>query len=229
MVPCFLYVSFEDDNIQAKLNALGPLLHRTMGSVNYWMLLYRRNDIYKCIRDMETDWRITRRSGDREVMMQYAKFGRLIAGICGTIMQSGTFLFGIAKGMKTVTIIVDNNTITMHPMTCPIYSKILDTRFSPVNEIMLMVQFMSMFIVGFSTVGICSLAAVFATHACGQLSVLYTQLEELAENDKKEQTSEKKLVAIVQHHVRILKYVIRKFRFVINFICTKLSCYGEID
>lgn len=142
-------------------------------------------------------------------MLHYAKFGRFIAGICGVIMQGGTVLFGVAKAIKTTTIIVNNETFTTHPMTCPLYSKIIDVRFSPINEIALVIQTMSTFIVSSSTVGACSLAAVFATHACGQLNVLYTWLHEIVESQKKgNHVTEQKLAAIVKHHLRILKYII---------------------
>lgn len=206
-VPCLLYVLFENVTIQAKLNAIGPLIHRIMGSINYWVLLKRSDDIHKLIRHMETDWNLIQRIDDRETMLQYAKFGRIIAMICGVIMQGGTFLFSLTRALKTVTIIVDNETYTTYPMTCPIYGKIIDTRFSPVNEVALVVQFLSTFVVSSSTVGACSLAAVFAIHACGQLNVLHTWLHELVGNQEKENhITKRRLAIIVEHHLRILKY-----------------------
>ncbi|XP_011684721.1 PREDICTED: uncharacterized protein LOC105448055 [Wasmannia auropunctata] len=209
MIPCTLFVIFEKANIKLKLSAIGPLLYRLMGSVNYWMLLKRSSDIRKLIRHMEEDWKIIHRIEDREVMLQYAKFGRSVAGICGVIMHGGAFLFSIARAIKTVPITVGNKTLRMHPMTCPIYSQIIDIRFSPVNEIALIMQFLSTFIVSSSTVGACSLAAVFAMHACGQLNVLCTWLRELVENQKGNQTAEQKLAAIVEHHLRILTFIAR--------------------
>ncbi|XP_024880016.1 odorant receptor 4-like [Temnothorax curvispinosus] len=158
---------------------------------------------------MEEDWKIINRFEDREIMLQYAKFGRFVAGICGVIMHGGAFLFSIAKAIKTVPITVGNETFRMHPMTCPIYSKIIDTRFSPVNEIALIVQFLSTFIVSSSTVGGCSLAAVFAMHACGQLNVLCAWLHELVENQEKNHKAERKLAVIVEHHLRVLSFIAR--------------------
>jgi len=204
MIPCTLFVLFEKVNIKLKLSAIGPLLHRVMGSINYCILLKRSSDIRKLIRHMETDWRIVHKIEDREVMLQYAKFGRFVAGICGVIMHGGAFLFSIARAIKYVVVIVGNDTIRMHPMTCPIYSKIIDIRFSPVNEIALVIQFLSTFIVSSSITGACSLAAVFAMHACGQLNVLYKWLHELVENQKEDPT-EQKLATVVEHHLRVLR------------------------
>ncbi|XP_032669673.1 odorant receptor 13a-like [Odontomachus brunneus] len=209
MIPCFLYMIFEAENVQTKLNVFGPLLHRIMGSINYLTLLKHRRNIRDCIQQMERDWRLVERIDDREMMLQQAKLGRLIALISGIIMQGGTLLYSIARAMKTVTIIIDNQTLTMYPMTCPSYRKFIDTRFSPTNEIVLVVQFMSTFIVGSSIVGVCSLAAVFATHACGQLSVLYKRLDELDKEDDKRNLAEQKMVDIVERHLKILSFVAR--------------------
>ncbi|XP_019699376.1 odorant receptor 4 [Harpegnathos saltator] len=209
-VPCILYVSFEKESFKSKLNVMGSLLHRIMGTVNYYVLLKRSKDIHDCIRHMEIDWQIVQRINDREVMLQHAKIGRFIAGISAAFMQGGAILFTLGRAMKTTTFVIDNETYTMHPMTCPAYSKLINTRFSPINEIMLIVQVFSAFVVSSSTVGMCSFAAVFAMHACGQLSVLYTWLNELVDDDDKEERSiNKNLAVVVEHHLRILSFIAR--------------------
>ncbi|XP_011880177.1 PREDICTED: odorant receptor 4-like [Vollenhovia emeryi] len=212
-IPCILFVCFEKTNIKVKLGALGPLLHRLTGWINYWMLLKHSGDIRKLVQHMEVDWKIVNRIQDREVMLQYAKFGRFVAGICGMILYCGTFLFSIARNIRTVPTIVGNETFRTYPMTCPIYSKIIDARFSPVNEIALALQFTNTFIVNCSTVGACSLAAVFAMHARGQLNVLYTWLHELAENQDENQEenhiADRKMAVIVEHHIRVLSFIER--------------------
>lgn len=210
-VPCLLYTFFEKTAIQKRLGAMGPLLHRVMGSINYWVLLNRSGDLFSLIRHMETDWNLIQRIDDREIMQQYAKFGRFIAMICGIIMQGGSFLFSVGRTIRTTTIIIGNETYKTYPMTCPIYSQIIETRFSPVNEIALIIQFMSTLIVNFSTVGACSMAAVFATHACGQLNILHAWLQELVGDEEKEDhIIKKKVGTIVEHHLRILRYSTRK-------------------
>ncbi|XP_012214661.1 odorant receptor 82a-like isoform X3 [Linepithema humile] len=206
-IPCMLYVSFEREDIQTKLSAVVPLLHRIMGSVNYWTLLTRHKDIYNCIRHMETDWKLVQKIDDREVMLQYAKIGRFMAGFCAVFMHGSAFFFTVVRAIKTTTITVGNETFTMHPMTCPVYSKIIDARFSPANEIFLGVQVFSAFVVGSSTVAVCSLAAVFAMHACGQLNVLYMWLNELVKYDEKKNLAEQRLAAIVEHHLRVLSFI----------------------
>lgn len=219
-VPCILYILLEDDSLKKKLGSFAPLTHRIMGSISYWILLTHSEDIRDCIRHMEMDWKLVRRAEDHEVMLQYAKFGRFIAAISAIVMHGGQFLFSVARAIRTVEIIVDNQTFTTYPMTCPAYGRIIDTRFSPTKEIMLVTQFISAFIVGSAIVSVCSLAAVFAMHACGQLNVMYAWLNDFVEKyEKDDHLIDKKLTVIVEHHLRVLRYVIF---FLLSFDCT--SC-----
>ena len=206
-IPCLLYVLFEAKNIQQKLNPMMPLINRFMSSMHYWVLLKRRDDIQKLIQHMETDWCLMQRIDEREVMLQHAKYGRFITIICGIMLQGGCLLFSFVQSIRTVIIIIGNETFTTHTISCPIYSQIIDTRFTPMNEIALILQNIIVILVSFCTAGGCSLAAVFAIHACGQLNVLYMWLHELVQNQAKENDKiERKLAAIIEHHLRILRY-----------------------
>ncbi|KAG5319437.1 OR13A protein, partial [Pseudoatta argentina] len=218
-IPCLLYVLFEAENIQQKLNTMMPLINRFMSSMHYWVLLKRRDDIHKLIRHMEVDWNLVQRIDEREVMLQHAKFGRFITIICGIMLQGGCLLFALRQSMKTATSIIGNETFITHLTTCPIYSKIIDTRFTPLNEISLVLQNLVILAISFCTAGGCSLAAVFAIHACGQLNVLYAWLHELVENNAKENDkAEQKLAAIVKHHLRILSFI-SHIEKITNVVC----------
>ncbi|XP_018311180.1 odorant receptor 22c-like [Mycetomoellerius zeteki] len=207
-VTCILYVLLETENVQQKLSTIGPLLNRFMSSMHYWVLLKRSDDIHKLIRHMEKDWSLVQRIDEREVMLQHAKFGRFVTIICGIMMQGGCLLFGLGQSMRTATITIGNETFTTHLTTCPIYSKIIDTRFTPLNEVAIVLQNVIILIISFCTAGGCSLAAAFAIHACGQLNVLYMWLHELVENQATENNkARQKLTAIVEHHLRILSFI----------------------
>ncbi|XP_024876988.1 uncharacterized protein LOC112457908 [Temnothorax curvispinosus] len=74
-----------------------------------------------------------------------------------------------------------------------------------------------MFVIISSIVTICSLAAVFAMHACGQLNVMHTWLNEFTE-EKKTHLAEQRLAAIVKHHCRILSFV-QQIESIMNKAC----------
>ncbi|XP_024889748.1 odorant receptor 82a-like [Temnothorax curvispinosus] len=206
LIPCMLYIGFEKKDIKTKLHAIVPLFNRISGSLSYWIILTRNKDVQRCIRHMETDWKLVRRIDNRKVMLQYAKFGRWTTALSATFIHGSTYIFNMIKAMETTTVIIGNKTITIHPMTCPMYSRILDVRFSPANEIMLGVQYLSTFVMASSIATVYSLATVFAAHACGQLNVLHTWLNELAE-EKTNHLAERKLGAVVKHHWRVLSFV----------------------
>ncbi|KAL6259103.1 hypothetical protein P5V15_009025 [Pogonomyrmex californicus] len=208
VIPCFLHLSLEEKDMENKLNIMGPLSHWTMGMINYYLLLARSDDIRECVLHMETDWRLVRKIEDRQIMLRQAKIGRYIAGFCAVFMQGGTLLFNVAK--PTTTIIVDNETLSIHPMTCPLYTRFIDTRYSPANEIMVLIELFSGFIVNSVTVCACSLDAVFAMHAYGQLDILFSWLNELVvDGDKGNEYAEQKLAVIVKHHLRVLSFISR--------------------
>ncbi|XP_018344069.1 PREDICTED: odorant receptor 22c-like [Trachymyrmex septentrionalis] len=230
-IPCIFYALFEAENIKKKLNTITPLINRLMSSMHYWVLLKRSDDIHRLIQHMEIDWNLVQKIGEREVMLQHAKFGRFVTIICGIMMQGSCLLFGLGQSMRTATITIGNETFTTHPTTCPIYSKIIDTRFTPLNEIAIVLQNLLIIVISFCTAGGCSLAAAFAIHACGQLNVLYAWLHELVENQTKENDkAEQKLAAIVEHHLRILSFIsqlesiMHKPAFVELTGCTTIMC-----
>ncbi|XP_071641295.1 uncharacterized protein [Temnothorax longispinosus] len=202
LIPCLLYMGFEKKDVKTKLNDLIPLINRMLGTVNYWILITRNKDIERCIRHMETDWKLVR-IDNRKVMLQYAKSGRFMTVLCATFLHGSTFIFNVVKAMETRTVIIDNKTITIHPMTCPMYSRILDVRFSPANEIMLAT--------------VCSLIAVFAMHACGQLNVMHTWLNELTEK-KNNHLADQRLAAVVKHHWRVISFV-QQIESIMNKAC----------
>ncbi|KAL0117029.1 hypothetical protein PUN28_010119 [Cardiocondyla obscurior] len=218
MVPCLLYVLLEEKDFEIKINVMGPLSHWIMGTINYFLLLARSDDIRECVLHMETDWRFVQKIEDREIMMRQAKIGRFVSGFCALFMQSGTLLFVLVKSISTVVVVVGNETVSMHPMVCPIYTKFIDTRFSPANEIMIVAEWVSCFIVNSVTVGACSLDTVFAVHAYGQLNMLYSWLNELVSESKGNEDAEQRLAIIVEHHLRVLSFISR-METVMRYIC----------
>lgn len=209
VIPCAFNIVLEEKDVELKLRAIGPLSHWLMGGMNYCSLLLRSADIHRCMRHMEMDWRIIRRSQHREIMMRNAKLGKFVAGFCAIFMHGGVFSYSIVSGMTTVMVPIDDNrSVPMLQLPCPSYSKFVDARFSPANEIVLIMQLLSCFIVNSTTVGACSLAAVFAMHACGQLDILTLCLDKLVEGEgvKKSDTVQRRLADIVDHHLRVLRY-----------------------
>ncbi|XP_011880191.1 PREDICTED: uncharacterized protein LOC105568824 isoform X2 [Vollenhovia emeryi] len=227
VIPSVLYIFFEEKDIRLKLKAIGPTSHLLMGGINYCSLLHHNERIRTSIEHMETDWRMATRKHDRELMLRNARVGRVIAGICALIMQGGVICYNIARGMSRITVIIGNETIETGRLPCPSFNKIVDTRLSPVYEVVLALQCLSTIVVNNITIGACGLAAVFAMHATGQLNVVMLRLEELV---AEKQDLQLKLANIVEHHLRALRFlsqlegIMRQICFVELVGCTFNLC-----
>lgn len=216
VIPCILNILFEETDMKKKLRAVGPLSHWCMGGMNYFSLLFRSRDIRRCVQHIRTDWRTVTELEDRQVMLRYAKVGRFVAGLCAIFMHGGVFSHSVLQGITPTFEKIGNISVLVHVLPCPSYSKFVDTTQSPAEEIALTLQLISSIVVNSVTVGACSLAAVFAMHACGQLNVLMRWLNQL--NDRKQDGVQHQLAIIVEHHLRVLSFVAR-MEAILNQIC----------
>ena len=203
MISAILYILFEEKDFRLRLKAIGPTSHILMGGINYCSLLHHNNRIRTSIKHMETDWRMAKREYDRELMLRNARVGRVIAGICALILQGGVICYNIARGMSRISVEIGNKTIETGRLPCPSFNKIVDTRLSPIYEIVLALQCLSTIVVNNITIGACGLAAVFAMHASGQLNVVMLRLEELV--TERQDLLQLRLANIVEHHLRALR------------------------
>ncbi|XP_067214041.1 uncharacterized protein [Linepithema humile] len=207
MIPCMLYILFDDDHIKIRLGALVSLLFRIMSSTNYCLIILHKKSIFHCIRHMDTDWKLIQKTNERKLMDQYDKTGSFMLKFYMTFLFCGSNLFLIARAIKTTTFTIGNETFTTHPMACPIYKKIIDVRFNPTNEIFLVLQLISSLVSSFIALTSFSIIAVSAMHACGQLQILYTWLNEVVQNHKQKNSAEKKIAIIMEHHIRIFSFI----------------------
>lgn len=203
VVPSILYIIFEEKDFHLRLKTIGPISHCLIGGINYCSLLYHGKQIGRSIEHMENDWRRAKGEHDHEVMMRNARIGRAVAGFCALIMQGGVLCYNIAKGISPITEIIGNETVKLGRLPSPAFNMIVDTRISPVYEIVLVLQCLSTVVVNNVTIGACGLAAVFAMHACGQLNVVMLRLQELV--DEKHELLQQRLADIVECHLRVLR------------------------
>ncbi|XP_076675878.1 odorant receptor 4-like [Andrena cerasifolii] len=211
LIPCILYVTLEDADIQLKLRALGPLSHWFVGGLNYTTLLLRSKEIRQCMEHIQADWRTITRAKDQSAMLLNAKFGRYVAAFCAGFMQGGLSLYCVVTWFSTEIVYVGNRTRTVHILPCAVYKKLLNVDASPMNEIVFLLQCLSGLIVNSSAVAIFSLAAVFTAHACGQLDVLMTWVTEYVNETGRENKDSYsgEIRVVVEHHLRVLSFISR--------------------
>ncbi|XP_071862816.1 uncharacterized protein [Bombus fervidus] len=231
-IPSLLLMILEDESIYMKLKTLGPVSHWFVSSVNYTALLMRGRDIRHCVEHMEADWRTVTRVEDQHVMMKNAKFGRYVAASCAIFMQGGVLCFCFVTALTTTEIQIGNETRVLHVLPCAVYKKLVNVDESPANEIMLFLQIWAALIANSSTVGIFSLAAVLAAHACGQLDVIMMWITKFVKEarERKNTSSFREIGVIVERHLRTLNFisciedVMNRIYFLEMFRCTMDIC-----
>ncbi|XP_025158794.1 odorant receptor 4 isoform X2 [Harpegnathos saltator] len=77
-----------------------------------------------------------------------------------------------------------------------------------IYEIVYLAHCMCGYIMYTVTAGSCGLAAIFATHVCGQIDVITSRLEDLLQGKSYEQTTNvnQRIAFIVKSHVRVLRF-----------------------
>ncbi|CAL7936648.1 unnamed protein product [Xylocopa violacea] len=232
VVPCVLYIVLEDEDVYLKLRTIGPLAHWSVGGVNYTLLLLGSKEIRDCVQHIQTDWKIVTRDSDLQVMLKKAKVGRYVAVFCAAFMQGGVLCNSIAAALTALTTDIGNKSNSVPPLPCTPYKNLLPVDTNPTYEYVLVSQFVSGFIVSSSAVGPYGLAAVFAAHAYGQLSIVMAWITEFVNDwkDRKRNVSYNKIGAIVEHHLRVLSFIDRmeslmsRICFMELFKCTLNIC-----
>ncbi|CAK9804334.1 hypothetical protein ANTQUA_LOCUS4046 [Anthophora quadrimaculata] len=207
IVPCSLHVFLGDGSFYIKMKVLGPLGHWIIGTINYITLLLRRNDIRHCVNHIETDWNMVTRKKDEQVMLRNAKFGRYVAISCAIFLQGGIMCYCFITAFTMQIVEIGNETRILHTLPLAAYEKLIPVDRNPVNEIVILSQFLSGFIVNTSAIGIFSLAAALAAHACGQLDVLMVWIDDFVKEarNKRKDTTFREIAVIVEHHLRVLE------------------------
>ncbi|XP_017759715.1 PREDICTED: uncharacterized protein LOC108550488 [Eufriesea mexicana] len=207
-IPCSLYLVLEVKDIYNKIKLFGPLSFCVMAFLKYYLLALHEDDIRECIKCVEWDWKNITYSKDREIMITNAIFGRKLVAVCTFFMYSGCTFYYIAVPISVGKIRADDINVTFIPMVFPFTSLIIDTRYSPTNEIVFFIQLIAGILMHNVTSATCSVAAIFAVHVCGQMQVLMGWLKHLIDGRSDMYNDvEQRIAKIVKQHVRILKCV----------------------
>ncbi|XP_072747239.1 odorant receptor 82a-like isoform X1 [Anoplolepis gracilipes] len=231
-IPCATYVTLELEDTYNTLKLSGPLNFCLMGVVKYSSLIFRENDIYRGIEQIEDDWTNTQHYDDQIIMIRKAKFGRRLVAICVFFMYGGVVFYYLALPFSHGKITENDGNLTYWPLPFPVARVLIDARHSPINEIFFWLQCLSGFVLHSITASACSLAAVFAIHTYGRLEVLIQWIAHLVDGREDFCASvEERLAMVVQQHVRILNFIsltdkiLREISMVEVVGCTLSMCF----
>ncbi|KAK2583198.1 hypothetical protein KPH14_009218 [Odynerus spinipes] len=201
-----LYIFLDIQDIEMRLRRIGPISYCLMALIKYWFLILHEKDIRNCMDYMEDDWKNVKCQKDRQLMLESTLFGRRITVISATFTFGGVFFYQTVLSLTSSKIVVGN--FTFRPLVYPVSKVIIDIRRSPANELMILAQSVLGIVMNAVTVGSCNLAALCALHACGQLKILMSRLNNLVDGcTNKKNTVDERLADIVKLHVRILSFI----------------------
>lgn len=206
LIPSGMFIVLEIKDFYNQLKLGSALTFFFMAVMKYCALLLRENDIRRCVDCIEVDWRNVRYTEERRIMLENANFGRRLVVACSVFMYGGVLFYFVAVPLTRAKIIEEDSNLTYRRLVFPVPSVIVDARRSPINEIFYFIQLFAGFVAHNITVAACSLAALLAMHACGQLQVLMSWINHLVDGrEGVNDTTDERLAKIVQLHVRILK------------------------
>ncbi|XP_003700836.2 odorant receptor 10-like [Megachile rotundata] len=207
-VPCSVYVFLEVEDLYNKIKLFGPLIFCIMAFTKYYSFISHENDIRECIERIKWDWKNITYSDDKNIMLENANFGRRLVTICTFFMYSGFAFYYIAVPISVGKIQDEDANLTFIPLVFPFSRLIIDTRYSPTNEIVFFLQLIAGALMHGVTSAACGLAAMLAVHACGQMEVLMNWLKHLIDGrSDMSDTVDARIASVVSQHVRILKYL----------------------
>lgn len=141
---------------------------------------------------------------NRELMLKYGIVGRNLTIYSILFMYiSGIMYISIMQYAMRLQINDDNQTSKV--LIYPAYSNSIQK--SPIYEIIYGIQCICGYVLDSVTSGACGLAALFVTHACGQIDVIISRLDEIVAEQfyKKNSNPNIRLIEIIKHHIKILK------------------------
>lgn len=141
---------------------------------------------------------------DRKHMLKYAGTGRKLSLISATAMYSAGIIYHLILPFCTEHKV---NNQTIRPLVYPTYSEFRQSQISPIYEIVYVAHCVCGYTIYSITVGTCGLAAILATHACGQIQMIISRLEGLLNGKNFEQilNVQQRIVSIVKSHVQVIR------------------------
>jgi len=201
LIPAGFYTLFREKDISIKVKLFGPVGFCLTNTIKYCYFGARAAAFGRCIRHVKDDWRIVHHQ-TREIMLKQV-LGRRLTTLCAIFLYIGGLSYYIIMPLSSRQEINENYTIRIN--TYPGYDMFFDPTASPAYEIMFCIHILFAMISLQITTASCSLAAIFVTHACGQIDILILLLDDLVEGKWSKDTVKKRLSAIAKHHVRILR------------------------
>ena len=133
LVPAGSYFLFYDEDIESKIQFLGPVSFCLTSVIKYCFLETRISTIGKCIEHVESDWRIVQYQNHRRMMLRNVLIGRRITMLCMIFLYGGGLFYHTFLPLTSRT--KTNGNFTSKSLIYPGCDQYFDLQASPAYEI----------------------------------------------------------------------------------------------
>ncbi|NP_001310770.1 uncharacterized LOC107264838 [Cephus cinctus] len=217
-IPCCIEMFSSQKDFKSRLEMLGPSSFCVMAVIKFFFFVIRGKEIRFCIDSVVTDWRNVDVPEERNIMLRKAKSARFLTTVCALFMYYGGIFYTTYLPLTTAKALsTENVTIRILPYRC---NFILFDPYAPLFfDIIYFLQCLSAAFMFTLTSGVCSLAANFIIHACGQCQIIGLLLENLVDGRGNTSTTlEKRIAVVIVRHLHLLRFVTR-VEDVLNEVC----------
>lgn len=196
--------TFSDRSIMRdKMKMLGPLGYVFFSMLKYLFLVVRHKSIRRCVRVLSADWRRVQEDDHRKIMIRSAEKGHLLSKFCIAFMYCGGLSYNTIMPFLSQ---MPQQNVTFRPMAYLGYDILFNLQLMPVYVFAFCLQCITGIVMFNITTSVCCLAAMFVAHACGQIDIVITRVENLVKDEKRNSVQfERCMAIIVQHHVQALR------------------------
>nr|WGO81812.1 olfactory receptor 141 [Microplitis mediator] len=211
----FAFVLIKDPALRLRIT--GALSYIVMGIIKYYYLTTQRYKISDCINHLIYDWKKINEFDDKNIMIDYAKFGRQSSILSAIFMYSSSIIYVIILPFESTGINNKGNVTTLS-FVYPCHFIIFNQYESPAYEIVYIMHCSCAFVLASITNATCNLATVFIMHACGQLEIMTLWLNDLVTPENTDKKTYSKYSAIIEQHTKTLRLV-EKIKELFQHIC----------
>ncbi|XP_076642139.1 odorant receptor 2a-like isoform X2 [Halictus rubicundus] len=203
ILPSAYNMFFVEEDLKNIVKLLGPVSFCTSSTIKYFILGSKGNILRRCIKHVEKDWKMVGDPYHRAIMLKQVSISRFLITVCVAFLYSGgmsyhTVMQFLSKGRS-------NANVTMRPIAYPCFN-FLDIQSSPTYEIVFFVHCVSALVQYTITSAGYSLAAIFATHICGQIQIQIARLDELVDENETKSTFHDRISIIVRDHAKVVRF-----------------------
>lgn len=214
ILPGSLYTFMREKKTEVRVKLIGALSFCVMAILKYIFLLTGNTGVGYCMEHLVNDWRYVSNPQDRHIMLSYAFFGRFGTVVCAFFMYGGGLFYAVVMPLLRGSIFIPEANLTLRPLAYPSYYVFFDPQIKPFYEIVFVTHCCCAFVMHTIATAGCGLGVLFVMHACGQLEILVTWLNDLVQSYSKGIfTLDDSISRIIHQHVRVLRYEVYSFNF----------------